>query len=154
MTSSQFVESGGQIELHLPDNRTLRGPRGATAESLLRPLAAELPAPLVGVVVNGELFELARPIEMEAQVRPVTMADVDGARIYRRSLTFLLEAAFRHLFPGALLLVEHSFPSGGYFCNVNGREPLTPDELTSLEAEMRRIVTQNLPFSCREVPVA
>jgi uridine kinase len=146
--------SGDQIEIHLPDSRTLRGPRGATAESLLQPILAELPAPLVGVIVNGELFELAHPIAMEARIRPVTMADADGARIYRRSLTFLLEAAFRHLFPGTLLLVEHSFPAGGYFCNVRGRAPLNPDELAGLEAEMRRLVAQNLPFCCREVPVA
>ena len=154
MTSSEFVVPSDQIEIHLPDNRTLRGPRGATAESLLQPIVAELPAPLVGVVVNGELFELAHPIDMEAQVRPVTMADADGARIYRRSLTFLLEAAFRHVFPGAMLLVEHSFPSGGYFCNVRGRAPFTDEELKILEAEMRRLVAQNLPFCLREVPVA
>jgi uridine kinase len=99
MTSSQFVTSGDQVEIHLPDNRTLRGPRGATAGCLLQPIIAELSAPLVGVIVNGELFELTHPIDMEARVRPLTMADADGARIYRRSLTFLLEAAFRHLFP-------------------------------------------------------
>jgi uridine kinase len=154
MSSSQFVAPGDQIEIHLPDNRTLRGPRGATAESLLQPLVAELPAPLVGAVVNGELRELANPIDMEARVRPVTMADADGARIYRRSLTFLLEAAFCHLFPGALLHVDYSLASGGYFCNVRGREPLTPDELKILEAEMRRLVAQDLPFRGRDVPVA
>ena len=154
MSSSQFVAAGDQIEIHLPDNRTLRGPRGATAESLLQPIVAELAAPLVGVVVNGELRELAHPIDLEARVRPVTMADVDGARIYRRSLTFLLEAAFCHLFPGALLYVDYSFPSGGYFCNVRRRAALTPEELQSREAEMRRLVAQNLPFRRQDVPVA
>ena len=58
---------------------------------------------------------------MEARIRPVTMADADGARIYRRSLTFLLEAAFVRRFPGALLFIDHSLASGGYFCNVRGR---------------------------------
>ena len=154
MTSSQFVVSGDQVEIHLPDNRTLRGPRGATAGSLLQPVLAELPAPLVGAIVNGELFELTHSIDMEARVRPVTMADADGARIYRRSLTFLLEAAFRHLFPGTLLYVEHSFPAGGYFCNVRGRDPLTADDLKNLEAEMRRLVEQDLPFCGSDVPVA
>ena len=154
MISSQFAAPGDQIEIHLPDNRTLRGPRGATAESLLQPVVAELPARLMGVVVNGELCELTHPIDMEARVRLVTMADADGARIYRRSLTFLLEAAFRHLFPGALLFVDYSLASGGYFCNVRGRGPFTPDELKSLEAEMRRLVAQNLPFCKRDVTVA
>ena len=56
-------------------------------------------APLVAAIVNGELRELTFPIQMDAKLAPVTMADADGARIYRRSLTFLLEAPFRNLFP-------------------------------------------------------
>ena len=131
----------------------MRGPRGASAGSLLQPIAADLPAPLVGVVINGELEELTRPVEMEARVRPVTMAEPDGARIYRRSLTFLLETAFSRLFPQALLYIDHSLASGGYFCSVSGRAPLTAGELKDLETEMRRLVAQDLPFEAREAPV-
>jgi uridine kinase len=153
MPAAPFVASGDQIEIHLPDGRTLRGPRGATAGSLLQPIAAEFPAPLVGVVVNGELEELTHPLDREADIRPVTMAEADGARIYRRSLTFLLEAAFSRLFPRALLYIDHSLTSGGYFCNVWGRPALTPGELQELEAEMRRLVAQDLPFVGRETAV-
>jgi len=156
MSESRFVEPSASIELHLPDGRSLRGPRGVAAEMLLRPLAAELKAPLVGVIVNGELHELAHPIDLEARIRPVTMADADGARIYRRSLTFLLEAAFRKLFAAETvsLCIEHSLASGGYFCNLRGRAPLTADEIGSLQAEMRRLVAENHPFIPREVKVA
>jgi uridine kinase len=153
MTDIQIVAPGDRIEIHLPDDRTLRGPRGASVGSLLAPIAADLPAPLVGAVVNGELEELTHVIDMEARVRPVTMADADGARIYRRSLTFLLEAAYVRLFPGTLLYIDHSIASGGYFCNVSGRTPLTTGELKNLEAEMRRLVALDLPFEKREVPV-
>ncbi len=150
---SPFVERSELIEIHLPDDRTLRGPRGASAGSLLAPIAADLPAPLVGVIVNGELQELTHAIDMEARVRPVTMADADGARIYRRSLTFLLEAAFSRLFSQASLFVDHSLASGGYYCEVRGRAPFTPGELKDLEAEMRRLVTRDLPFDGREAPL-
>ena len=154
MTSSRFVTPNDQIEIHLPDDRTLRGPRGATAESLLDPMVAGLPAPLVGVVVNGTLPELTHPIAMEARICPVTMADADGARIYRRSLTFLLEAAFVRLFPQSYLFIEHSLASGGYLCEVRGREPLTAGELQDLAAEMRRLVEQNLPIRGSEAAVS
>lgn len=154
MSEIRFVESSPSIEIHLPDGRTLLGPRGATAEVLLQPIAAGLPAPLVGAVINGVLHDLTQPIDLESRVRPVTMAEVDGARIYRRSLTFLLEVAFAHLFPNAAVFIEHSLTSGGYFCNVHGRPPLTPEELVQLDAEMRRIVAQALPFIRRRVTVA
>lgn len=154
MTESQFSESSDLIELHLPDGRTLRGPRGATAEQLLAPIASSLPAPLVGVSVNGELHDLIHPIDLEARVRPVTLAEVDGARIYRRSLIFLLDVAFSKLFPDASLFVGHALATGGYFCNVTGRPPLTPEELAQVEAEMRWLVTQDLPFIPHKIEVA
>ena len=58
--------------------------------------------PLVAAIVNNDLRELTFPIKMDSTLAPVTMADADGARIYRRSLTFLLETAFSALFPQAV----------------------------------------------------
>jgi uridine kinase len=154
MSQSRFVTPSAQIQVHLPDGRTLEGPRGATVRELLEPLAPELVAPLVAAIVNGELQELTFPIVAEARIRPVTTAEADGARIYRRSLTFLLEAAFRRVFPAVALYIDHTLSSGGFFCNVNGRTPLTADELRTLEAEMRRLIAEDVPFEARMVPVA
>ncbi len=150
----KLVEKTAVVQIHLPDGRTLEGPRGATAAELLAPVVATLPAAVVAVVVNGELHELTHRIEMEAQVRPVTLTDADGARIYRRSLTFLLEAAFARLFSSASLFIEHSLTSGAYFCAVRDRDPLTPEELAELGAEMRRLVGEDLPFTAREASLA
>lgn len=154
MSQTSFVTPGETVELHLPDGRALRGPRGATAAELLHPLNATSPAPIVAVMINGELCELTRTIELECRVRPITMAGVDGARIYRRSLSFLLEAAFANLFPAAELYIEHSLTSGGYFCEVRRRPRLIESELEQLASEMRRLVALDLPFVRREVTVA
>ncbi len=151
MNDIRIVNQSDLIQIHLPDGRTLEGPRGLCAAKFLKKIEADLPAPMVGVVINGELHELTYPINIESRVRAVTMADSDGARIYRRSLTFVLGAAFFNLFPEASLFVDHSVASGGYYCDVRGREPLTVSELEALEAEMRRIVAQDLPFNRREV---
>jgi uridine kinase len=139
------------IQIHLPDDRTLEGPRGASVESFLQAVRDDFPAPIVGAIINGDLHELTYPINMESRLEPVTMSDADGSRIYRRSLTFLLEAAFSALFPKAVLLIDHSVASGGYYCHVRGREPLSTDELSSLEREMRRMVELDLPFLRQEV---
>ena len=149
MTDIRFVEQSDLIQIHLPDGRTLEGPRGLCAEKFLKAIEADLPAPMVGVVINGELHELTYPINMESRVQPVTMADSDGARIYRRSLTFVLDAAFSNLFHDGSLYIDHSVASGGYYCDVRGRE-LTVSELKAVETEMRRIVEQDLPFNRRE----
>jgi uridine kinase len=140
------------VQILLPDGRVLEGPRGsALAAFLVRPGLTK--APVVGAVVNGELRELTYPITVESRVRPVTMDETDGMRIYRRSLTFLLATAFEELFPDAVLTVDHSVYSGGYFCQVSGRK-LDREELRILEARMRELVRQDLPFAKSEVKTA
>ncbi|MCX6080290.1 MAG: nucleoside kinase [Chloroflexi bacterium] len=153
MSEITLTKKSENVQIHLPDGRTLEGPRGATAEKFLEAIISEMTVPVVGVVVNGELHELTFPISIESLVQPVTMADADGARIYRRSLTFLLEAAFSSLFPKASLYIDHSVASGGYYCHAREREPLSLNELEMLEAEMRRLVGQNLRLNRRETSI-
>jgi uridine kinase len=139
------------VEIQLPDGRVLSGPRGAKVGEFLE--ALEYDAQLIAAIVNGDLRELTYPINIESRVIPVTMSDADGARIYRRSLTFLLEMAFSDLFPEAVLFVDHSVASGGYYCEVSGRPPLSESEIAELKAHMQELVKSNLPFERMEVPI-
>jgi uridine kinase len=148
----RLVPARSTVQLHLPDNRVVEGARGSQLATLLAPVD-DPREPAVGALVNGELRELTYPIEMDARVRPITMGTPDGMRIYRRSLTFLLAAAFEELFPGARLTVDHSVSSGGYFCQVSGRLALSKDELARLDARMRQIVEADLPFSKSQIPL-
>lgn len=150
MSPIRFTSPLPEVQLHLPDGRTLQGPRGAPLQDFLSQVQTS--APIVGAVYNGELRELTYAAQTEGQITPVTMAEADGARIYRRSLTFLLEAAFNTLFPEQTLAIDHSVASGGYYCQVGGA-PLPADGLTRLEAEMRRLVALRLPFERREAPL-
>lgn len=149
----QQVEPRQTVEVHLPDGRVFSGQRGEPIGDFLKILPEAKEFPIVGAVVNGDLRELTYPIQMDACVEPVTMRDADGARIYRRSLTFLLESAFINLFRNAHLAVDHSVSSGGYYCEVIGRVQLSCDELKLLEKEMRRLVDADLPFKKRIVPL-
>ncbi|MFQ5944288.1 MAG: nucleoside kinase, partial [Anaerolineales bacterium] len=125
----QEAQARPTVQIHLPGGRVLEGERGLQLASFLKDEDQDT-APIVGAIVNGELRELIYPIELESEIRPVTMAEEDGMRIYRRSLTFLLAAAFEELFPEARLDVEHSVAHGGYHCHVSGRAQLKSDELT------------------------
>jgi uridine kinase len=141
------------IEFILPDGRVFTGPRGANLLKLLRMLPEWENPPIMGAIVNGELKELTYPIEMDARVRPVTMADDDGARIYRRSATFLLEAAFEEIFPQNSMKLDHSVSAGGYYCEVTDRDPLSPQELKALEKRMQELVDLNLKIKKKSVPL-
>ena len=141
------------VEIHLPDGRVLRGPRGTKVGDFLQALEDLRDPPLMGAIVNGELRELTYPINMDAKVQPVNMGDSDGMRIYRRSLSFLLETAFEELFPDATLTIDHSVASGGYYCQVSGRPPLSVAELTELEMRMWQLVKEDHPLHRLKVPL-
>jgi len=54
-----------------------------------------LAALAVAAVMNNKLCELTTPLNRDADLRPITVAQSDGTRIYRRSLIFLLVTAVR-----------------------------------------------------------
>jgi len=141
------------VEVTLPDVRVITGPRHAPLETFLKILNDEKLPLIVGAIVDGNLRELTFPISMDARVTPITMADADGARIYRRSLTFLLEVAFTQIFPGAVVTIDHSVSSGGYYCQVTEHEPLTQTELDLLQEHMQLLVEQDHRFVREVVPI-
>ena len=147
------TDARSDVEVHLPDGRVFSGPRGTQVGKILKAVPDLSDAPIMGAIVNGEIRELTFPIKMDARVQPLSMGDADGARIYRRSLTFLLEAAFEDLYPDALLAVDHSVASGGFFCQVVGRPQLSREDLSQLENHMREIVEADLPFQRFQVPL-
>ena len=151
MKEIHLVPPRDNVEIYLPDGRVLSGPRGAKVGEFLAKVDHD--AQLVAAIVNSDLRELTYPIELESRVEPVTISSPDGARIYRRSLTLLLEMAFEDLFPGATLYIDHSVASGGYYCQVTGRSPLTDSEIESLKSHMQELVEADLPFERREVPL-
>jgi uridine kinase len=140
------------IQVSLPGGKVLEGERGSLLGSFMG-LMQDGQVPIVGGIVNGELRELTYPIETDSTVKPVSMGTADGMRIYRRSLTFLLAAAFEESFPEARLTVDHSVVSGGYYCQLSGRPPFKAKELAQLEVRMREWVEADAPFVKCQIPI-
>ena len=150
--SINIVSPNKNIELHLSDGRVLEGPRGAPVGEFLQTVKDDFSAPIVAAIINNEIHELSYLIEMEARCTPVTMDSADGARIYRRSLVFLLEMAFADLFPNGKLTIDHSLSSGGFYCQVTERSALSQDELDALKIHMQKLVEEDHPYERKEVP--
>lgn len=149
----KITQPSKDVELHLPDGRVLSGPRGTQVGEFLKKVKDDFKAPIVAAIINNEIRELTYPIEMEAYCTPITMDTADGARIYRRSLVFLLEMAFEDLFPDGKLTIDHSISSGGFYCQITGREDLNQVELDSLKSQMQKLIKQDLPFERKRVPL-
>lgn len=154
LTSIQETRPRDTVEIILPDGQVFSGPRNTPVGDFLRLLPNWSDPQIVGAIINGELRELTYKITMDAKVKPIDMSSADGARIYRRSITFLLEAAFEELFPQASMVIDHSVSSGGYYCIVTGFNPLTQEVLDQLSNKMLSMVEADPPFERRIVPIS
>lgn len=134
------------VEIILPDGKVICGPRHTPIGEFMKLYQDPAKPPIVGAIVNDNLRELTFPINLESIVSPVNMSDPDGARIYRRSLTFLLEVAFLELFPKWSLTIDHSVSSGAYYCHVPENEPFAQENLDLLEDRMRSLVESDEPM--------
>ena len=149
----QITQPAKNIEVHLPNGRTLSGPRGTQVGEFLAKAKDDFSAPIVAAIINNQIHELIFPIDIESHCQPVTMDTADGARIYRRSLVFLLEMVFAQLFPKGRLNIDHSVSSGGFYCEVTGRETLSQEELDSLKDHMKKLIREDHPFVRKEIPL-
>jgi uridine kinase len=147
----KFDKTSESVQIHLPDGKVISGPRGQKVVDFLGLVQDQYDAKIVGAVVNNSLRELTYPIEMESAVKPVTMRSADGMRIYRRSLTMLLETAFYQSYPDLNLNIDHSVSFGGYFCAITGE--IDQLDLNQLKSRMRELVDADLPIERREVPL-
>jgi uridine kinase len=82
-----------KVQARFADDRAFDGPTGTTIEEFIKAAHLEVKGRIVAALVNGKLRELSQPLLADADLVPVTTADSDGVRIYRRSLSFLMIAA-------------------------------------------------------------
>ena len=142
------------VQVRFGDEQVFEAPRGTPLEAFIRAASLDDSAPVVAALVNGKLCELTHPIMTDADVIPILMTTSDGMRIYQRSLSFVLVVAARELFPEARIVVDHSLTLNGFYCEAQGREPLTPEEVAQLETRMRKIVEADIPIVKQRVSLA
>jgi uridine kinase len=152
-TSIRRAQPRDHAQVWLDDGRVFEGPIGTPLEAFIQAAGSDPEAPTVAALINHELRELTYRVEADVEVTPITMADSDGFRIYRRSLAFLLVTAAHDLFPEAKILVDHSLTFGGYFCQVQGHAPFSAEELAQIEARMQALVARDEPIRKERVPL-
>jgi uridine kinase len=128
------------------------GAIGTPIEAFIQ--AAHLPdmPRVVAALKDGRLRELSHPLTHDAEIVPITTANSDGTRIYRRSLSFLLIAAAAELWPQRTITIQHSMPFGGFYCECDG-DKLTDEELDQLRQRMWVLVKANLPITQVQIPL-
>lgn len=141
------------VQARFDDGTVYEGPIGTTVEAFVDEAKPKVKGRVVAALINGKLRELTESLANDADIVPVTTADSDGTRIFRRSLTFLMVAAAAEVFPGRIITVHHSMPFGGYYCERDDEQQLTDQELAALKNRMWELVKADLPIFKVRVPL-
>ena len=106
---------------------------------------------VVAARVNGKVCALTALIDGDASVELLTFADDDGKHVFRHTASHILAQAVKRLYPETKLTIGPAIDNGFYY-DVDSETSITPEVLAALEAEMKKIVKENLKIERFELP--
>ena len=133
------------LNVTLPDGSTKPVPAGSSAMDLARGISPRLADDAVVARVNGNLYDLTRPLTEDSTVEILTSKNPEALDVYRHSTAHLLAAAVLELYPETQLGVGPPTETGFYY-DFQRADPFTVDDLAKIEAKMREIQARDLPY--------
>lgn len=139
------------FRITLPDGSVREVAPGTTPADIAAAIGPGLAKAALAARVDGELRDIGRPFEGDAQLALVTAKDeADALDLVRHDYAHILAEAVQHLFPGTQITFGPSTDDGFYYDFAPKDRPFTEEDLPAIEEEMRRIIARDEPL-IREV---
>ncbi len=106
---------------------------------------------VIAARVNGEVVALTKAIDTDAEVELLTFADKDGEKVFRHTASHILAQAVKRLYPATKLTIGPAV-EGGFYYDFDSEISFTPEVLSALESEMKKIVKENHKIERFELP--
>jgi len=139
------------IQIKLPDGSTKEVPKGTTPLDVAKSISPRLADAALVAKTNGDLIDLTRPLDRDAELRILTEKDPEALEVYRHSSAHLLAAAVLELFPETKLGHGPATDSG-FFYDFYRPTPFTPEDLEKIERKMQELAQQNIPYAREFLP--
>src|SRR5690348_156088 len=135
----------------LPDGSIKQVADGTTVGQLADSIGKRLGQAAIVGKVDGKLVDLSHPLTGEHQVQIITDRDPEGLFVMRHSTAHVLAQALRHLYGTGVQYTIGPVIENGFFYDFEFPSGFRQEDLPKVEAEMQKIISQNLPFSRDEV---
>jgi threonyl-tRNA synthetase len=148
------------LRITLPDGSVKEFAGPVTGRQVAESIGAGLARAAVGAKVDGQLVDLDRPIERDAAVAIVTKPkkgtplgeqSPDALYLLRHSTAHVMAEAIQRLWPDAQLAYGPPLDNGFYY-DIALDTPISADDFPRIEAEMKKIVEEDRPFTRYELP--
>lgn len=138
------------IMMTFPDGNTKEFEQGITGEEIAQSISPGLRKQALAIKLDGDFYDLRRPIEQDALIEIVTYRNQDGIDIMRHSTAHLMAQAIKRLYKDVKFGVGPVIAEGFYY-DLDMEHAITPEDLPKIEKEMQRIIDENLEIEREEV---
>ena len=138
------------LKISFPDGAIKEYPAGTTTEDIASSISPGLKKKAIAGMVNGQPYDLRRPIEEDASIEIVTPDHKEALEILRHSSAHLMAQAIKRLYQNVNLGVGPVI-EGGFYYDIDMEHSLTPEDLPAIEKEMAKIINENIEIVRKEV---
>ncbi|WP_281975896.1 threonine--tRNA ligase [Halobacillus litoralis] len=131
------------IQVKFPDGNIKEFDKGTTGEEIAQSISPGLKKQALAIKLDGEPYDLRRPIEQDGAVEILTYKNPEGIEVARHSTAHLMAQAVKRLYGNVKFGVGPVIEKGFYY-DIDMEESLTPEDLPKIEKEMQKIVDENL----------
>ena len=130
----------GSITLTFPDGAQKQAEAGVTAAEIAAGISSSLAKKAISAQVNGQHWDLAWPIEADANIAINTMKDdAPALELIRHDLAHIMARAVQEIWPDVKVTIGPVIDNGWYY-DFDRDDPFTPEDLGQIEERMRKII--------------
>lgn len=141
------------MKITFPDGSTKEFDSGTTLAQIAESIGPRLAREALAASIDGVLLDMDTAVERDSEVRFLTFANEEGVDVFRHSSSHVMAQAVKRLYPDAALAIGPSIEDGFYY-DIDLDESLNEEDLKRIEEEMKKIVSEKVPFTREVLPRA
>lgn len=139
------------VKISLPDGSVREFPQGVKGSEIASGISEGLARVSLAIEVNGEVWDLSRPITSDATVKILTWNDKDGKSTFWHSSAHLLAEALEALYPGVKFGAGPAVENGFYYDVDLGERAFGEGDLAAIEAKMKELAKKDSAYVRQDV---
>ena len=144
------MSENGNIQITYPDGKTEVKPSGIRAFEIAQQISPQFEKQLIAAKVNDRVVDLKAELTEDASVVFIKRTDEEAHDILLHSTSHIMAQAVKRLYPDVKVTIGPSIENGFYY-DFDIEKPFTDDQLAEIEAEMQKIVDEDLPVERLEL---
>ncbi len=140
------------ITITFPDGAARQYKKGTTALEIAKSISEGLARKVIAAGVNGQVWDLSRPINEDAALKLYTWNDAEGKNTFWHSSAHLMAEAVESTYPGVKFWVGPPVENGFYYDMDLGDRKISEEDLAGLEKKMSDLAKQNNVYVRKEMP--